>query len=94
MAINFLLICAALGIVGAIIEKIWGHVEDILAWLLSFFLPGIGLGLLLFMIMGAGYLFGTFGNIYIFGIHSFMLGFIIGTIREFYLCIKGVLARR
>lgn len=94
MAINFLLICAALGIVGAIIEKILGHVEDILAWLLSFFLPGIGLGLLLFMIMGAGYLFGIFGNIYIFGIHSFVLGFMIGTIREFFLCIKGVLARR
>ena len=64
--LNFLLICAALGIVGAIIEKIWGHVEDILAWLLSFFIPGIGLGLLLFLIMGAGYLFGIFGDIYIF----------------------------
>lgn len=92
--LNVLLICAALGVVGAIIEKVWGHVEDILAWLLSFFLPGIGLGLILFIIMGAGYLFGIFGNIYIFGIHSFMLGFIIGTIREFFLCIKEILARR
>lgn len=92
--VNFLLICAALGIVGAIIEKIWGHVEDILAWLLSFFIPGIGLGLILFIIMGAGYLFGIFGDINIFGIHSFMLGFILGTIREFFLCIKGVFARR
>lgn len=61
---------------------------------LKLFIPGIGLGLLLFLIMGAGYLFGIFGNIYIFGIHSFMLGFIIGTIREFFLCIKEILARR
>lgn len=92
--VNLLLICAALGVIGAIIEKLWGHVEDILAWLLSFFIPGVGLGLILFLIMGAGYLFGLWGSISIFGIHPFVLGFAVGTIREFFLCIKGVLARR
>lgn len=85
--------CMALGVVCAIIEKIWGGIESLLSFLLSFFIPGLGLGILFFLVMGAGWIFGIFGDINIFGIHSFILGFVAGTLWEFFLCIKGVLFR-
>lgn len=94
MAWTLLLIAAIVGMLGAIISKLWGGIENFLAWLLSFVLPGVGLGLLLFLIMGFGYMIGNFENVKIFGIHSFVLGLIIGTACEIVLSIKNFLTRR
>ena len=92
--LNLLLIAAIVGMLGAIISKLWGGIENFLAWLLSFLIPGVGLGLLLFLIMGFGYMSGNFQDVKIFGVHSFLLGLIIGTACEVILSIKNFLTRR
>lgn len=92
--INILLIAAIVGMLGAIISKLWGGIENFLAWLLSFLIPGVGLGLLLFLIMGFGYMIGNFQDVKIFGVHGFLLGLIIGTACEVILSIKNFLTRR
>lgn len=92
--INILLIAAIVGMLGAIISKLWGGIENFLAWLLSFLIPGVCLGLLLFLIMGFGYMIGNFQDVKIFGVHSFLLGLIIGTACEVILSIKNFLTRR
>ena len=94
MAWNILLIAAIVGMLGALISKLWGGIENFLAWLLSFLIPGVGLGLLLFLIMGFGYMIGNFQDVKIFGVHSFLLGLIIGTACEVILSIKNFLTRR
>lgn len=94
MAWNLLLIAAIVGMLGALISKLWGCLENFLAWLLSFLIPGVGLGLLLFLIMGFGYMIGNFQDVKIFGIHSFILGLIVGTACEIVLSIKNFLTRR
>lgn len=92
--LNLLLIAAIVGMLGAIISKLWGSIENFLAWLLSFVLPGVALGLILFLIMGFGYMIGNFQDVKIFGVHSFLLGLIIGTACEVILSIKNFLTRR
>ena len=92
--LNLLLIAAIVGMLGAIISKLWGGIENFLAWLLSFLIPGVGLGLLLFLVMGFGYMIGNFQDVKIFGVHSFLLGLIIGTACEIVLSIKNFLTRR
>lgn len=92
--LNFLLIAAVIGMLGAVISKLWGGIENFLSWLISYLIPGVALGLLLFLIMGFGYMIGNFENVKIFGIHSFVLGLIIGTACEVILSIKNFITRR
>ena len=92
--LNLLLIAAIVGMLGAIISKLWGGIENFLAWLLSFIIPGVALGMLLFLIMGFGYMIGNFQDVKIFGVHSFVLGLVIGTACEIVLSIKNFLTRR
>lgn len=92
--LNFILICAVIGIIGAIISKLWESAEDFLGWLLSFFISGLGAGIFLFAIMGIGKMLGYFGDIYIFGIHPFWVGFVPLTFREIYLSLKTWLMSR
>lgn len=94
MALNILLIAAIVGMLGAIISKLWGGIENFLSWLISYLIPGVALGLLLFLIMGFGYMIGNFKDVNIFGIHSFILGLLIGTACEIVLSIKNYLTRR
>lgn len=94
MAWTLLLIAAIVGMLGALISKLWGGIENFLAWLLSFIIPGVALGMLLFLIMGFGYIIGNFQDVKIFGVHSFVLGLLIGTACEIVLSIKNYLTRR
>ena len=79
---NFLLICALVGAVWALLEKLWDRTEPLLATIVSFFVPGLFTGLLLFGIMGFGYLFGWWESIRIFNFHPFWVGLILMTVRE------------
>lgn len=94
MVLNLLLIAAIVGMLGALISKLWGCLENFLAWLLSFIIPGVALGLILFLIMGFGYMIGNFKDVNIFGVHSFVLGLLIGTACEVILSIKNFITRR
>ena len=82
MLLNCLLICAVIGAVWAFIGKLWDRTEPLLATLVSFFVPGLFTGLLLFGIMGFGYLFGWWESIRIFNFHPFWVGLILMTVRE------------
>ena len=93
MLLNFLLICAVIGAVGVFIGKLWDRTEPLLAWVLSFFVTGIFAGLLLFGFMGAGYLFGWWGDIHICGIHPFWVGVVPMFIREVFLAIRAKVRR-
>ena len=82
MVLNFLLICALVGAVWALLEKLWDRTEPLLATLVSFFVPGLFAGLLLFGFMGLGYLFGWWESIRIYSFHPFWVGLILMTVRE------------
>lgn len=82
MLLNCLLICAVIGAVWALLEKLWDKSEPLLATIVSFFVPGLFTGLLLFGIMGFGYLVGWWGDIHIYGIHPFWVGVVLMTVRE------------
>ena len=85
-----LLIAALVGIIGAVIGKIWDGSQNFLAGILSFFIPAIGMGIILFGIMGIGYVVGIFGSWHLFGCHPFLIGFIFGVVREIYLVIRSI----
>ena len=87
---NFLLIAALVGIIGAVIEKIWDGSHDFLAGILSYFISAIGMGIILCGIMWLGYFVGIFGSWHIFGAHPFLIGFIFGVVREIYLVIRSI----
>lgn len=87
---NFLLIAALVGIIGAVIGKIWDGSQNFLAGILSYFISAIGMGIILFGIMGIGYVVGIFGSWHIFGAHPFLIGFIFGVVREIYLVIRSI----
>ena len=82
MLLNFLLICALVGAVWAFIGQLWDKSEPFLAKLVSFFVPGLFTGLLLFGFMGAGYLFGWWDSIRICNFHPFWVGVVLMTVRE------------
>ena len=79
---NFLLICALVGAVWALLEKLWDKSEPFLAKLVSFFVPGLFTGLLLFGFMGLGWFIGWFEDIRIFNFHPFWVGVVLMTVRE------------
>ena len=85
-----LLIAALVGIIGAVIGKIWDGSQNFLAGILSFFIPAIGMGIILFGIMWLAYFVGIFGSWHIFGAHPFLIGFIFGVVREIYLVIRSI----
>ena len=87
---NFLLICAVIGIIGACLGWFFDKSQGFFSWILSFLIPGIGLGIILFGIMGIGYFVGIFGSWHIFGAHPFLIGFIFGVVREIYLLIRTI----
>ena len=90
---NFLLICAVIGAVGVFIRKLWDKSEPLLAWVLSFFIPGIFIGLILFGFMGLGWFFGWWGDISILGIHPFWVGLVPVTVREIILAFYNWVRR-
>lgn len=90
---NFLLICAVIGALGVFIGKLWDKTEPLLAWILSFFVPGLFIGLLLFGFMGLGWFFGWFEDIRICGIHPFWVGLVPMFIREVFLAIRAKVRR-
>ena len=87
---NFLLVAALVGIIGAVIGKIWDGSQNFLAGILSYFISAIGMGIILFGIMGIGYVVGIFGSWHLFGCHPFLIGFIFGVVREIYLVIRSI----
>ena len=87
---NFLLICAVIGIIGACLGWFFDKSQGFFSWILSFLIPGIGLGIILFGIMGIGYFVGIFGSWHIFGAHPFLIGFSFGVVREIYLLIRTI----
>lgn len=93
MLLNLLLICALVGAVWALLEKLWDRTEPLLATIVSFFVPGLFTGLLLFGIMGFGYLVGWWGDIHIYGIHPFWVGVVPMFIREVFLAIRTKVRR-
>lgn len=89
--VKFLLLCALAGVLGAIIEKIFNGCQNFLATVMSFLIEGLAFGIILFGIMWLGKSFGFFGSMKILGIHPFLVGFGIGTIREIYLAIRSAI---
>lgn len=87
---NAILIAALVGVIGAVIGKIWDGSHDFLAGILSYFISAIGMGIILFGIMGIGYFVGIFGSWHIFGCHPFLIGFIFGVVREIYFLIRSI----
>lgn len=87
---TFLLICAVIGIIGAILGWFFDNTQSFFSWVLSFFLPGIGMGIILCGIMWLGYFVGIFGSWHLFGCHPFLIGFIFGVVREIYLVIRSI----
>ena len=87
---NFLLICAVIGIIGAILGWIFDKSQNFLSWILSFVIPGIGMGIILTGIMWVGYFVGLFGDWHIFKFHPFLIGFSFGVVREIYLLIRTI----
>lgn len=90
MFLNFLLICAVIGIIGACLGWFFDKSQGFFSWILSFLIPGIGMGIILFGIMGIGYFVGIFGSWHLFGCHPFLIGFIFGVVREIYLVIRSI----
>lgn len=93
MLLNLLLICALVGAVWALLEKLWDKSEPLLATIVSFFVPGLFTGLLLFGIMGFGYLVGWWESIRIFNFHPFWVGVVPMFIREVFLAIRAKVRR-
>ena len=90
MFLNFLLICAVIGIIGAILGWFFDKSQGFFSWILSFIIPGVGMGIILCGIMWVGYFVGLFGDWHIFGFHPFLIGFSFGVIREIYLVVRTI----
>lgn len=93
MLLNCLLICAVIGAVWALLEKLWDKSEPLLATIVSFFVPGLFIGLLLFGFMGLGWFFGWWESIRIYGFHPFWVGLVPMFIREVFLAIRAKVRR-
>ena len=87
---NFLLICAVIGIIGACLGWFFEKAQGLLSYVISFFIFGVGLGIILCGIMWVGYFVGLFGDWHIFGTHPFLIGFSFGVVREIYLLIRTI----
>ncbi len=88
MLLNFILIAAVIGIIGAFLSWVFDGLQNVLASLLSYVFSGLIAGLVLFGIMFLGTLFCICDDWYLFGIHSFWLGFIIGMVYEIYFTLR------
>jgi len=92
MLLNFILIAAVIGVIGAILNWLFDGIQNFLASLLSYFLSGLIAGLVLFGIMFLGTVFCICSDWYLFGMHSFWVGFIAGTMYESYVMLRELLA--
>ena len=90
---TFLLICAAIGVIGAFLSWLWEKSEGFLSSLLSYFMKGIGYGVILFTIMFVGWLLSFFRSWDICGVNPFWIGFCIGVVVEAYNLVRRLILR-
>ena len=76
---KILLVVAFIGVLWAIFERLWDCVEAPLARLVSLFIPGLLVGIVLAGVMIIGEFLCICSDMYIFGFHPFWLGFCIGS---------------
>lgn len=76
---KILIICAFIGMLKPVGSWLWDNIEGPISWILSFFIPGLIVGILLSGVMIIGEFMCICGDIYIFGHHSFWVGFFIGS---------------
>ena len=77
---KLLIVAAFLGMLKALIAPWFDNLCDGIAWLLSFVIMGLFLGIVLAGVMIIGEFMCIFDSMYIFGIHPFWVGFAIGTV--------------
>lgn len=86
--VTILLVIAGVSAIFGIIGKLLGGLENVFTTVLSLFAFGLVYGALLTGIMFLLSFFGLVGDMHIFGVHPFWIGFIPAVIHEIYLCIR------